>query len=227
VTVFEGTGAGARSTACRWHINDPIPFEKSLAVTFERAGWAKRDDAWRLAKDRKDAYSSVAFWYQDEPHGPLTVLPPQNERLPFYEVRIEPEEKRALDSIVVPEGAPKPEREEGSLLAYGAEVSFAPHKLDEAKLGLPFDVPAPCEYDVYVRVTRGPDRGAWQVFLDEEPIGAPMDLYAPRAITREQLLGRKHLKPGGHWLELRCTGKNLESTGLSLGLDSVMLRWYP
>ncbi len=227
VTVWEGTGAGARSTMCRWHVVDPIAFEKGLAVTFERVGYAIRNKVEQLVNDRNDAFSSVAFWYQEEPHGLLTVLPPQNERLPFFEVRVEPEEKEILGSLVVPEGAPAPTRVDGPFLAYGAEVAFAPRRIEDGLLALPFDVPGPREYDLYLRLTRGPDRGVWQAWLDGEPIGAPIDLHAPRALLREQLLGRRHLTPTGHTLELRCTGKNLESTGFSLGIDSFMARWYP
>jgi hypothetical protein len=227
VTVHEGIGAGARTSAVRWHLLDPIAFEKSLVVTFEKTGYAVREGTWRVVHDRTDAFSSVAFWYQEEPHGSLTILPTQSERLPFYEVRIEPEDKSVLESMTVPEEAPKPTRLDGYFWAYGAEAVFAPRKLEEAKLSFPFDVPGPHDYDFYVRLTRGPDAGAWQVYLDGDPLGAPMDLFAPRALLREQLLGRRHLGPGGHTLELRGTGKNLESTGFALGFDSFMARWYP
>jgi hypothetical protein len=154
------------------------------------------------------------------------VLPTQNERLPFYELRIEPEEREVLEAAVVPEGAPRPARVEGPFWAYRAQVTFAPRKLEEGRLQIPFDVPGPRDCDLYVRVTRGPDAGAWQVLVDGEPIGAPMDLHSPRPLLREQLLGRRHLVPGGHQLELRLIGRSLESTGFSLGLDSFMARWY-
>jgi hypothetical protein len=227
VTVYEGTGAGARLTACRWHIVDPIPFEKGLSLTFERAGWAKRDGAWKLAKDRDDAFSSVAFWYQVEPHGPLSILPPQNERLPFFEVRIEPEDKETLKALVFPDEVPPPTRVEGPFLAYGAQIVFAPRKVEEGRLAFPFDVPGPRDYDLYVRLTKGPDSGVWQLLVDGEPISAPIDLYSPRPIAKELLLGRRNLKPTGHSVEFRCTGKNLESTGFALGVDSFMARYYP
>jgi len=227
VTVWEGSGAGARTTAVRWHVLDPVPFEKGLAVAFERAGYAERDGVMKLARDRNDAFSSVAFWYQEEPHGPMAILPPQHERLPFFEVRVEPEEQELFDSIEVAEGAPPPERRSGAFWAYGGQVAFAPRRREEGRLSFAFDVPRPRDYDLYVRLTRGPDAGAWQVSIDDEPIGAPMDLHAPRALLREQLLGRRRLLPGGHVVELRCTGRNLESTGFGLGLDSFMARWYP
>lgn len=48
----------------RWHITDPIRFEKDLKVTIQDLGW--RADRRYLAQ-RSDI-SSVAFWYQQEPH---------------------------------------------------------------------------------------------------------------------------------------------------------------
>ena len=214
-------------SACRWHIRDPIPFTKSLTVAFERSGWARRGDDWKVVGDRNDAWSSVAFWYQAEPHGPLSVLGPPSERLPFTEVRIEPEEDDVFRELKVPEGVPAPVVQTGSFWAYGAQVSYAPKTRDDARLTLPFDVPAPRDYDLLVRCTKSLDEGVWQLLLDGEPLGAPLDLYSPRTVLREQLLGRRFLKPGGHELEFRGTGKNLESQGFSLGLDSFIARWLP
>jgi hypothetical protein len=64
---------GSKSTVYRFHIPDPIPFKKSIKVTIEHG----HDN------DRSDFYSSVAFWYQSEPHKPFPALPPVTERLPF------------------------------------------------------------------------------------------------------------------------------------------------
>lgn len=56
----------------RYHIQDPIYFEKSIKVTIEH-GHGNR---------RNDDYSSTAYWYQTEPHKPLQVLLPVKKRLP-------------------------------------------------------------------------------------------------------------------------------------------------
>jgi hypothetical protein len=227
VTWFDGTGAGARSTACRFYLADPIHFDKSLAVTYERMGWATRDGVPQIATDRLDAFSSVAFWYQDEPHATLPVLPTVAERLPFYEVRVEPEEKKVLAQIEVPEGAPAPVKKEGAYWAYGAEVEFTPPTREVATLTIPFTVPRVIDYDLYVRLTKSPDAGAYRLYVDGDPLGAPVDLYAPRAVLTEKLLGRVKLKDGvTHTLQFKCVGKNLESTGFTLGVDSFMARWY-
>jgi hypothetical protein len=226
VTTFEGTGPGARSTAVRWHVQDPIAFEKSLVVNFERSGWVRRADEWKLAPDRPDAFSSVAFWYQEEPHGALTILPPPSERLPFSEIRYEPEEKAVFKSLSVPEGAPPPIRQEGAFWSYGAQVQFTAPDREHARLFMPFDVPSVHDYDFYLRCTMASDGGVWQAVVDGEPFGPPIDLYSPYGTSREIVLGRLHMAPGAHVLELRAIGKNVASGGFALGFDSFMVRWY-
>ena len=64
---------GSKATVYRFHIPDPIPFKKSIQVTIEHGH----------ANDRSDFYSSVAYWYQSEPHKPFPPLPSAEERLPF------------------------------------------------------------------------------------------------------------------------------------------------
>jgi hypothetical protein len=48
----------------RWHITDPIRFEKSLKVTIQALGW--RDGGRYLPL--QDDIASTVFWYQTEPH---------------------------------------------------------------------------------------------------------------------------------------------------------------
>jgi D-arabinan exo alpha-(1,3)/(1,5)-arabinofuranosidase (non-reducing end) len=66
-------------TMYRFHIEDPIYFQKSLRATIEHGH----------ADDRADDYTSVAFWYQTEPHQKLSPLPPVNERMPnaFWKIQ--------------------------------------------------------------------------------------------------------------------------------------------
>lgn len=51
----------------RWHICDPIRFEKELKVTVQDLGWRS---GGRYHVQRSDV-SATAFWYQTEPHAPL------------------------------------------------------------------------------------------------------------------------------------------------------------
>ena len=55
----------------RWHIMDPIRFEKDLKVTIQALGWQSGGRYLPL----KDDLSSVAFWYQTEPHTAFPELP--------------------------------------------------------------------------------------------------------------------------------------------------------
>ncbi|MFB0552849.1 MAG: glycoside hydrolase family 172 protein [Phycisphaerae bacterium] len=55
----------------RWHIMDPVRFESDLKVTMQALGWQSEGRYLPL----KDDLSSVAFWYQAEPHAPFPKLP--------------------------------------------------------------------------------------------------------------------------------------------------------
>jgi len=60
----------------RWHIMDPICFEKDLRVTIQALGWGTNGKFKLLADD----IASVAYWYQVEPHVPFPPLLPVQER---------------------------------------------------------------------------------------------------------------------------------------------------
>jgi hypothetical protein len=55
----------------RWHVMDPIRFEKDLRVTIQALGWMSGGRYLSL----QDDISSVAFWYQQEPHAAFPKLP--------------------------------------------------------------------------------------------------------------------------------------------------------
>ena len=62
----------SRCAAYRFHITDPIPFQKSIVVDMDH-GYTNQVEA---------DYSSVAYWYQTEPHAAIPPLLPAAERLP-------------------------------------------------------------------------------------------------------------------------------------------------
>jgi hypothetical protein len=55
----------------RWHIMDPIRFDKDLKVTIQALGWRAGGRYLPL----QDDISSTAFWYQSEPHAAFPKLP--------------------------------------------------------------------------------------------------------------------------------------------------------
>jgi hypothetical protein len=55
----------------RWHIMDPIRFDKNLKVTIQALGWRSEGRYLPL----RDDIASVVYWYQSEPHNPFPALP--------------------------------------------------------------------------------------------------------------------------------------------------------
>jgi hypothetical protein len=75
ITVYSGNEAwpwGGKNAMYRFHIEDPIAFERSIRVTIETG----HNNA--LAND----YWSTAYWYQVERSGPIAKLPPLAQRIP-------------------------------------------------------------------------------------------------------------------------------------------------
>jgi hypothetical protein len=63
----------------RWHIQDPIRFQKDLQVTIQDLGWRVDLEGQRRYLPRQDDIASTAFWYQTEPHGPFPEFPSLND----------------------------------------------------------------------------------------------------------------------------------------------------
>lgn len=63
--------AQTRFKLYRWHITDPIRFDKDLKVTMQALGWRSGGRYLPL----RDDIASVAFWYQTEPHATFPKLP--------------------------------------------------------------------------------------------------------------------------------------------------------
>lgn len=61
----------------RWHLPDPIRFQENLRVTIQQIGHNGKD-----LFERADDISSVAYWYQTEPHAAFPKLLNPYERWP-------------------------------------------------------------------------------------------------------------------------------------------------
>jgi hypothetical protein len=55
----------------RWHITDPIRFDKDLRITIQDLGWRH---GGRYLPQKSDI-ASVTYWYQSEPHNKFPQLP--------------------------------------------------------------------------------------------------------------------------------------------------------
>ncbi len=68
-------GIAQRFGMYRWHIADPIRFDKDLKVTIQDLGWHSDGRYMPL----QDDIASVVFWYQSEPHGVFPVFPSKDQ----------------------------------------------------------------------------------------------------------------------------------------------------
>jgi len=59
----------------RWHIPDPVRFKSDLRVTIQALGWQSGDRYLPLTDD----ISSVAYWYQAEPHRKFPIFPNRDQ----------------------------------------------------------------------------------------------------------------------------------------------------
>lgn len=66
---------GQRFGLYRWHLRDPVRFEKDFRVTIQALGWKSEGRYLPL----EDDIASVAYWYQAEPHAKFPPLPEKND----------------------------------------------------------------------------------------------------------------------------------------------------
>ena len=86
VILTGGPNWSGKMTYYRYHIQDPIMFDKSIKVTIEHGH----------NNNRSDDYSSTAYWYQTEPHMNYAPIDPVKERLPLDDIEIDYEEMRDM-----------------------------------------------------------------------------------------------------------------------------------
>jgi len=177
-----------------------------------------------------DDYSSVAFWYQTEPHKAWSPVPPAEERLPRE--RGVPEqvlEGEALAPTAMPVGGKIEVQPLGRDWHghEGALLVFKPmEQLGSVTLYVPLSEPG--EYEISAYLSRGPENGIWRLLADGEPLGQEVDTYAASAGDEGRwprtTFGVISRAAGVHRLEFTCVGKNPDSAGFMLGIDALHLR---
>ena len=225
---FDGWGRlGGHTSAYRWHIEDPIVFNKSLKVTFEHFGWISPDEnkdnlenGWN---EREDDVATVAYWYQDGPSAQFTPSTtaaerrlPNIERLIVWGKDYLARAHHGLGSATVQHGR--------RYLESGGQLLFKPRGQDQAWVEIPFEVKQKEPLRLILDLSTADDYGRWQPYLNGVRVGRPLDLFRAESARREFDLLDFWPEPGKYTLRLVCVGKNKESDGINLGLDSVRLR---
>ncbi len=220
--IMEGDGYNKRTTAYRFHLTDPVPFTKSLEVTIEHKGARKQPDGhWNGFLERADDFSSVAYWYQIEPHKDFAPLPSAEERMYHTgEVVIEGE---SLIDTAKPENGPAPRSQGIAGCSGGSQLFFTPTD-QKAALTLNGQVDKAGKYNVTLKCMSSWDYGIYQPSLNGSPIGRPIDLYNPDVAPAPAVgLGVVDLAAGPLQIKFECKGKNQGSKGVFFGLDSIEL----
>lgn len=219
--LWEGYDTGDRGTAYRWHIPDPIVFQKSLRVEIEHKGSQVFPDGTSDGFiERDDLMSSVAFWYQVEPHKPWPALPSGADRLPFHDRALVLGHK-AVDAARHSDASLEVQPVGGA--TDGKQLWFRP-RTGDAWVEIPFELEQPATAPLFLKLIHSWDYGIYRVLLDGRQV-AQLDLYSPSVSGPiGHKLGPQSLTAGKHVLRFEGAGKSAASAGYYLGFDGLVIR---
>jgi len=208
----------------RYHLESPIPFRHSVRMELEHGF---------INNERRDAYSSVAYWYQDHPHSHQPPLPDWRERMPYY-LRLHDrgdgfyEAEDFVDDGITSGGR----LVDGSMSFWGhgafsndAFLEWRPRNRGDA-LTLLIPVPEPGRYELTATAIRTKDSGTFDIALDGQPIRTGLDPFHDSVFPEKEPLdlGTFPLEPASAALTFTYSGKDPRSEGGRLLLDTLQLK---
>ena len=205
VSLWEGYFAGDRVTAYRWHLADPITFEKSLKFSIEHRGSIFQDKTGLQTGtfvERADWISSVAFWYQSPPVTFDKRLAPAQERIAPY--RVIQAEKMVIRTN------PK-----NILRKQTGGVTYIPRKPD-ASIEFDFEVSEAGRYQINAFIMHSVFGSRYQAFIDDKPMGAPRDFCISGADALWTRFDVHELKKGKPTLKFSGRGKSPRKRSLAV-----------
>jgi hypothetical protein len=225
-------GIGARTSAYRFHILDPIPFRKSFKFEIEHWPWISP-----MPNSGRDYFSGTSFWYQKKLHEPWPRLEkivasepwdPSKGRwhvpgsieaedlgLPSFESGLGRHARPRIEKVM-----PNLSGDHMLLFDSGGKGRFS--------LAVPVDEEA--TYAVRIHFVQAPEYGIINVLINGKPVGEAADTYKrtddltrpiwpPKAFD----FGAVHLKKGLNVFEFAVNSKNAEAEGYKMGLDCLVL----
>ena len=235
--VAGGELTGARLSAYRWHVPDPIPFTKSLWAGIEHYGWTYDPDGTVRSgfEERPDYFSSVAFWYQKGVNEDLPEPPYGDERLPLgnaEQLTVE----NSIQEVTTEAGKASVQRE----VDWSKDLLFFEAQGKGARINIPIDLAGTGRYELVAEMAEGPDYGDYVALLDGEPTNldtrkpATSEVPSPGPevlrnylsevyVALDRPLGWFSLTKGRHTLSFVCVGKDNRSAGYNLGINDVVL----
>ncbi len=212
-------------TVNRWHLTDNVPFQQSFEGCIEKY----------YANARPTLYAATAYWYL-EPGGKDPYEPrPLSERVGYW-TNVQ---TFRLDGVLEGEklkllGKTGGDPQEQDMTSFPGQWSndahlwwIEAHPGDKLDLALP--VPKAGKFKLTLRLTKAPDYGIVQLYLDGQKLLKPIDLYNPTVIlTRPRDAGTHDLSAGEHKLTVEITGANDQAAkSYMFGLDYVKLEPVP
>ena len=206
----------------RWHILDPICYDNDLRVTIQALGAKQLGGGKWEYKLTTDDITSVAYWYQSEPHAPFPALLPWEERARWTkQLQIGALEGEKIRIIETTGGIA--ERQIDSKLGWskGAQLWWRNGRPGD-KLTLALPIPKAGTYNLDVNLTKASDYGIVQFYLNDKKLSGPIDLYNASVVTEKITLDTGKLAAGEHRFAVEITGINgLAKKGYMVGLDYV------
>jgi hypothetical protein len=210
-----------RISAYRWHIEDAMPYEKSIKVTIEHGH----------NNEAEADYSSVAYYYEFGPAKPFASIPSEAKDLLPY---IPPEPKKMSGAIEGEDLVPSAKATSGPVevqhmdafageYSAGAQLFWRPERAGETlTIDLPVKEAGDC--DVIAHFVKAADYARIGVSLNEGSV-TTVDLYHDGVIPSGPVsLGRVKLNDGKNRLVITVVDKNERSKGYFVGLDAVVVK---
>jgi hypothetical protein len=212
----------------RWHIQDPVNFERDLRVTIQALGWGPDGKYKKLDDD----IASVAYWYQTEPHAPFPKLPGPAERM--RDAKRPPVRFAGAlecESMKITARSPGLAADTQDLQSYGRGWSGAAQLFvraqkpgDFVEIAIPAKEAGPKK--IVLHATKAPDYGRLQFTVNARAVETTFDGYAAKPVPSGPInLGVHEPKDGLFNLRAEVIGTNPASTGPQyyFGLDAVVI----
>jgi hypothetical protein len=205
----------------RWHIADNIPFQRSFEGAIEKY----------FPNSRPTYYASTAFWYQEpgqaDPYARVPLGPRTN-----YWVEVEPfrvrgaREGEKLAMTTCSGGKTQVQAMDGIGEGWSSDAQLwwtGAKPADRLELAVPVDRRG--EYVLKLQMTKAPDYGIVQVWMNGKKVGKPLDLYHPEVRPTGELdFGIVKLKEGEQRLGFEIVGSNPKAiASYMVGLDYLKL----
>lgn len=218
--IIKDTTQGQISTY-RWHVEDAKPFDTSIRVTIEHG----------TNNDTEADYSSVAFWYQSEPHAAFPAFPTNHALLLPYVAPPPYQIPNAIEgeSLVATAQATSGNAEAQDMTTFatgwsGNQQLWWRPTASGAILTLQAPAPAAGTFSLTGYFTKVMDYVKMQIRLGAQNIGAEQTLYDPNVVpTGAVAFGNVTLVAGSNTFKVNVTGRDAASTGYLFGLDAFVL----